>query len=122
MPACRRLVPNGQWRIYGETRDTLARVAQKTCRVQFRDHAGVVHAVEVEADGLYEAAAKGLATLKKSDWVDMIGPGTRITVQVQGPTVEHFLMYKQLLIWLEGGARNPADALKKNQLKKMLGS
>ena len=92
----------------------------KPCRVQFRDHHGVVHSVEVEADGLFEAAVRGLATLKKADWIDTIGPGTRITVQVQGPTVEHFLMYKQLLTWLDGGSRTPADALKKKQLKDLL--
>lgn len=52
----------------------------------------------------------------------MIGPGTQITAQVQEPPVEHLLMYVQLLRWLDGGANNPADVLKKKRLKELLAS
>ena len=57
---------------------------------------------------MYEAAVLGLKALKRSDWADVIGPGTRITVQVMEPPVEHFVLYAQLTRWLDGGLRVPA--------------
>ena len=94
----------------------------KACRVSFKDLDGVVHAVEVQADSMYEAAVLGLKALKRSDWIEVIGPATRIVVQVQEPPVEHFMMYAQLTRWLEGGATNPADVVKKKRLKELLAS
>ena len=95
-------------------------MAGKTCRVSFKDADGIGHAVEVQAESMYEAACLGLKALKQSDWIDSIGPGTRITVQVHEPPVEHFLMYAQLARWLDGATGNPADMLKKKRLKAML--
>ena len=92
----------------------------KQCRVMFKDTDGIVHAVEVTADTMYEAAVLGLRALKRSDWIDVIGPGTRITVQVHEPPVEHFLMFAQLQRWLDGGAKSPAEGVMKKRLKEML--
>ena len=39
-----------------------------TCIVSFLDWDGVRHAVEVQADGLYEAAVLGLAAFKRHDF------------------------------------------------------
>jgi hypothetical protein len=97
-------------------------VPPKLCRVSFKDTSGITHAVEVQADSMYEAAVLGLKALKRSEWIDVIGPGTRITIQVQEPPVEHFLMFAQLQRWLDGGATNPADLLKKKKLKDLLAS
>jgi len=94
----------------------------KNCRVSFKNVDGVTHAVEVQAETMYEAACLGLKALKRSEWIDVIGPGTRITVQVHEPLVEHFLMYAQLTRWLDGGARSPADLMMKKTLKEMLAS
>jgi hypothetical protein len=94
----------------------------KNCRVSFKDIEGIVHAVEVKADTLYEAAVLGITSLKRSDWIEVIGPGTRIVIQVHEPPVEHFLMLAQLTRWLDGGATNPADLLKKQKLKQLLAS
>jgi hypothetical protein len=94
-------------------------MAAKRCRVSFRDVDGIRHQAEVQADTLYEAAALGLKALKKSDWIDVIGPGTRIDIQVLQPPVEHFMMYAQLTRWLDGGAKNPADAVRKKKLKEL---
>ena len=79
-----------------------------------------MHAVEVQADSMYEAAVLGLKALKRSTWIDVIGPGTRISVQVHEPPVEHFMMYAQLIRWLDGVTTNPADVLKKKRLKALL--
>jgi hypothetical protein len=94
----------------------------KTCRVTFKDTQGIGHAVEVQADSMYEAAVLALKTLKRDDWVDVIGPGTRITVQIHEPPVEHFMMYAQLTRWLDGGAKSPNEAVTKKRLKEMLTS
>ncbi len=94
----------------------------KTCRVSFKDTDGIVHAVEVQAETMYEAAVLGLNALKRSDWIEVIGPGTRIVIQVQEPAVEHFMMFAQLTRWLEGGATNPAELVKKKRLKELLAS
>ena len=80
----------------------------KTCRVSFKDIDGIRHAAEVQANSLYEAAVLGLKALKRSDWTDFIGPGTRIDVEVIEPPVQHFLMYAQLQRSLEGGVKSPA--------------
>ena len=79
-----------------------------------------MHAVDVQADSMYEAAVLGLKALKRSTWIDVIGPGTRISVQVHEPPVEHFMMYAQLIRWLDGVTTNPADVLKKKRLKELL--
>jgi hypothetical protein len=97
-------------------------MAAKSCRVIFKDADGVMHSVEVQADSMYEAAVLGLKALKRSDWIDVIGPGTRITVQVQEPPIEHFLMFAQLTRWLDGGAKSPNEAVTKKRLKQMLAS
>jgi hypothetical protein len=94
----------------------------KTCRVSFKDIDGIRHAAEVQADSLYEAAVLGLKALKRSDWIDVIGPGTRIDVEVIEPPVRHFLMYAQLQRWLDGGAKSPAEAIQKKRLKELLAS
>jgi hypothetical protein len=94
----------------------------KSCRVSFTDLDGIRHSVEVEADSLYEAAVLGLKALKKGSWVAEIGAGTRITIQVVEPPVEHFLMYAQLQRWLNGAVTNPAEAVRKKRLREMLAS
>jgi len=92
----------------------------KTCRVSFKDFAGIRHSAEVEAQSMYEAAVLGLKALKRSEWIDAIGPGTRIDIEVLEPPVSHFLMYAQLQTWLDGGARSPAEAMIKKKLKALL--
>ena len=92
----------------------------KTCRVMFKDADGVMHAVEVSAAAMYEAAVLELKALKRSDWIELIGPGTRITIQVIEPAVEHFIFYAQLQRWLDGGAKSSSEAVMKRRLREML--
>ena len=95
-------------------------MALKHCRISFKDSNGIRHAAEVHADSLYEAAALGLKALKQSDWVETLGPGTRIDIEVLEPPVAHFLMLAQLQRWLDGVAGSPADLLKKKRLRELL--
>jgi len=97
-------------------------MAGKTCRVSFRDGDGVRHSVDVEAETLYEAAALALKRFKKSEWIGDVGAGTRIDIEIIEPPVSHFLLYGQLQTWLNGGAKTPAEAVKKKKLKELLAS
>lgn len=93
-------------------------MGRKNCRVSFTDADDVIHVVQVEAASLYEAAVLGLKALNRSDWIDVIGPYTRITVRV-GPR-EHFVMFAQLNQWLERTSRSPEEELKKKRFKDLL--
>jgi hypothetical protein len=55
-----------------------------------RDMESIQHTVEVTADSLYEAVARGLAAFRNTEWAGEIGHGqTAITVVVKQPEVEH---------------------------------
>jgi hypothetical protein len=55
-----------------------------------------MHGVEVEAETLYEAAGMGLARLKKDGWMEGLGPGSRLEIQVREPSTLHSLTVQQL--------------------------
>ena len=62
-------------------------MAAKPCRVSFTDADGVIQVVHVSAESLYEAAVLGLKALNRPDWIEAVGPYTRITVRVHEPAV-----------------------------------
>ena len=95
----------------------------KSCRVSFTDDSGVDHGVEVMAESLYEAAALGLALLKKSGGVSKEpGPLTRLRVEVREPAVDHSLTVQQLRRWADRAPISPAERIKKDRLKSLLAS
>ena len=65
-------------------------MGQKHCRVSLDDLEGTVHWVEVTADSLYEAVARGMKALQSKDWS---APGefqaSYIEVAVTEPEVTH---------------------------------
>ena len=87
------------------------------CIVSFLDLDGVRHSVEVEADGLYEAAVLGLAAFRKHD----LNPGglTEFEVEVRS-SIKHTLPVKQIEAWLERGVRTPKEAVLKERLRALL--
>ena len=95
-------------------------MAPKTCTVSVTDASGSRHSVEVLAESLYEAAALGLKLLRDADWVDTLGPMTRLQLQVRAPTVMHEVTIQQLQRWLDGTPISPHEALRKAKLKSML--
>ena len=97
-------------------------VTPKTCTVSFRGPTGLTHAVEVTAESLYEAAVLGLNVMKKHGWVEPIGPGTELQVQVKEPPVTHSVSVQQLRRWVDGIAASPDELLRKNKLKALLAS
>lgn len=93
----------------------------RTCTVSFTDTAGIRHTVDVMAATLYEAAALGLAELRRCSFADA-SPGrvTRLTVTVKSPGTTHELTVGKLEDWLMGGAVSPNEAALKNKLREVL--
>jgi len=76
--------------------------------------------VEVTAESLYEAAALALSTLRRQDWVDPIGPGTRLEVQVREPATTHIVSVLQIQRWCDGVAVSLDEVLRRNRVKALL--
>lgn len=54
------------------------------CLVGYRDIEGIEHAIEVEADSLFEAAAEAVHRLRSINWDgDAPGPGCEFRVEMQ---------------------------------------
>jgi hypothetical protein len=51
-----------------------------------------------------------------------VGAATRLEIQVLEPAAVHILMVAQLTRWLDGGSKNPAEAVTKKRLKQLLAS
>lgn len=92
----------------------------KICTVSFKAPSGISHSVDVTAQSLYEAAAMGVAALKKDGWIEGLGPATRLVVQVRQPGSTHYVTVQQLNRWLDGVTTSPAEVLRRTQLKKLL--
>ena len=92
----------------------------RRCRVSFTDAGGTAHITYVQAGSLFEAAVLGLQALDADDVTEAIGPYTRITVRLEQPPAEHFVMFAQLLQWLDRRISDPAAQTKKDRLKSLL--
>ncbi len=92
----------------------------KVCAVSFTDMRGIKHSAEVEAESLYEAAVQGIRRLNQDPWMERIGPGTKLEVEVREPAVKHALSVEQVERWLAGATKNPTEATKKAKLKLLL--
>jgi hypothetical protein len=98
-------------------------VAIRTCRVTCRDVEGVEHTIEVTAETLYEAVARGLAAFKfkDADWVGDFAPGqSTITVVVKRPEVEHKVHMRDFQAWLESNGHSPAETVLKSRMGELL--
>jgi hypothetical protein len=93
----------------------------RVCTVSFKSPSGICHSVEIEAETLYEAAGVGLARLKKDGWVEGLGPGTRLEIQVREPASIHTLSVQQLHRWIESVTTSPAEVLRRARVKQLLG-
>jgi hypothetical protein len=71
------------------------------CVVSFVDLDGVRHSVEVQADGLYEAAVMGLCGFRKHE----IEPGAMAQLEVEvRSSVTHSLTVTKVREWLQRGS------------------
>ena len=96
-------------------------MALRLCTVNFKSATGIIHGVDVEAETLYEAAGLALARLKKDGWIEGLGPGSRLQIEVREPSTTHSLTVSHLQRWIDGGT-NPADVLRRARVKLLLGS
>ena len=95
-------------------------MALKQCTVSFTDVRGIRHTADVEAESLYEAAVQGIRRLNQDPWIERIGPGTKLEVDVREPSARHILSVEQVERWLAGATVNPTEATKKKKLKLLL--
>ena len=95
-------------------------MALRICTVGFKAATGIAHSVDVEAETIYEAAAMGLARLKKDGWIEGLGPGSKLEVTVRQPGSHHSLTVQQLQRWLNSVNPSPLETLKKAKLKQLL--
>jgi hypothetical protein len=92
-----------------------------TCRVSFTDGADVTHTVTV-CLSLYEAAARGIAELKPSDFaLASIGPATRLTISVEPLATTHELTVGKLQAWLDTNGKTLREQATKVTLRQLLG-
>jgi hypothetical protein len=97
-------------------------MALRRCTVSFQSATGIRHGVDVDAESVYEAAALAVARLTADGWVEGLGPGTRLEIEVREPATEHRVTIAQLRRWLTAASPSPADLLRKTKLKHLLAS
>ena len=89
------------------------------CIVSFLDLDGVRHSVEVQAEGLYEAAVLGLAAFKKHD-LELNPMGlAQLDVEVRS-SITHTVSVQKVHQWLKQGFRSPKEAVMKERLRALL--
>jgi len=88
-----------------------------SCLVSYLDTEGVRHAVEVEAESLYEAAVLAIRTFRQH----RCEPGQASTLEVEvRSSVIHTITPKRIHEWLNGGAKTPKEAVMKERLRALL--
>jgi hypothetical protein len=95
-------------------------MAVRTCLVSYRDHRGVVHTAQVDAESVYEAAVLAITVFNKDPWLEKIGPATQLEIEVREPSTRHALTMQQVERYLAGATANPNEASKKTKLKMKL--
>ena len=90
----------------------------KCCRVSFADTDGIRHAVEVQADSLFEAGVLALARFRKAKLV--VGTATRFDVAVSEPLVIHTIQLARIQDWLNSGGRTPREQAIKARLRELV--
>jgi hypothetical protein len=88
--------------------------------VSFTSATGVSHSVDVEAETLFEAAGLGLARLKADGWVEGLGPGSKLQIEVREPATSHTVYVQQVQRWINSSVNSPADTIRKARLKNLL--
>jgi hypothetical protein len=95
------------------------------CRVSYRDTEGIEHAVEVEAESLYEAIAHAVNRFRRDDgWgMDPPGSGCQLSVKMlkEAPITYSVPLKKVLEFAVHGTAKGPSDILRKKRMKELLG-
>jgi hypothetical protein len=95
-------------------------VPVRTCTVSFADTRGIRHAVDVQAESLYEAVVLAVTMLRADPWIERVGPSTALDVEVREPATRHSLSLLQVERWLDGATSSPLEASKKAKLRVLM--
>lgn len=76
--------------------------------------------MDVTADSLFEAAVRGVKTLRSGEWNDPPGRAATLEIEVSNPTVTHTVNLQQVARWLNGASSSPRESMKKMALRKLL--
>lgn len=87
------------------------------CIVSFVDTEGLRHAVEVNGESLYEAAALAVRTFRQHNCAP--GELSKIEVEVRS-SITHTVTLKKIQSWLQAGARSPKEAVTKERLRALI--
>jgi hypothetical protein len=75
---------------------------------------GIRHAVEIEADSLYEAVVLGVQAFREHN----CDPGTVRPIDVEmRKSITHTLTLSRVQQWLEGACKSPREKVTKERLK-----
>jgi hypothetical protein len=88
-----------------------------SCVVSYVDTSGIRHAVEVEAQSLYEAAVLAIKVFREHD-CEPLG-ASHLEIEVRSSVV-HTLTLRKVHDWLNGGAKTPKEAVTKERLRSLL--
>jgi len=91
--------------------------AVASCSVTYLDTEGLRHTVEVEAESLYEAAVLAIRTFRQHDCEP--GSASRLDIEVRS-SVTHSITPSRVHEWLNGGSKNPREAVMKEKLRALL--
>ena len=92
------------------------------CRVSYIDNAGISHAVDLQAESLYEAVALAASEFR-SDALNASQPGpmTEFTVTVFRNPTEHRIRLQQVAEWAAHTSREgPAGITKRHRVRELL--
>jgi hypothetical protein len=88
----------------------------------FVDSDGVEHAVELDARSLYEAVGLAIDRFCHCEQVPNVPQGMHeFIVESREPSTQHRLRRNMFDGWLRRPGRSPADVVRKNRLKELLG-
>jgi len=95
------------------------------CRVSYRDVDGIEHATDLDAPTLYEAVALAVKLFRDHNiWnLHAPGPGCEFSVLASPqPAVAHRVSLEKVKTFaLHGTVQGPAEVLRKERIKAMLG-
>jgi hypothetical protein len=92
----------------------------RSCEVSYKDHRGIRHVAEVQAESLYEAACMAIKVFREDPWLERIGPSTVLDVEVREPGTKHSISLQQVERWLASPTPSPSDVTRKARLRMML--
>ena len=92
----------------------------RTCEVSYKDHRGIRHSCSVDAESLFEAVCLAVQLFRQDPWLERVGSGTVLDIEIREPSTKHAISLQQVERWKDGATSSPNEAVKKARLKMML--